>query len=444
MHLGGVYARAVAMVQHREIQERIKLGVQHFTKNAWWAQSSRLMPKVSPGLIMSFIRSSAPPAARQTMLYVRNSPAVAVAHAREMAATDYRGALIVLDYVSKMAATNSRIFDATNSWEDLESVLDTKENLAQILEDIRSGRIRSRKLPAIVSPDKRLAPGSLRKLEGRRFSGESSTEDSSTEASDIGGETRSKRPNKFLPGDDSISDTVPEGRFADLGADVRLVQSAAGKRTAGGERSQEARPYYTVKVNCELSELIKVRDSLNKYSSVKVSVLDIVLKGAAIACQRVAQANAFPGSNGRTFNEDVNIYVAIPSPQGTICVTLESANRKGVQRIAQEMAAAIIPHPDAGISVGHVSAPATFAVSMAGKDGKKLIERNVRPQVACILTFEAEDMGALLDTASKKVSKANKISAKLSCNRGVVDGSAAAQWVEEFVLLLRNPHFILL
>ena len=80
-----------------------------------------------------------------------------------------------------------------------------------------------------------------------------------------------------------------------------------------------------------------MRAKLNKYSAVKISVNDFVMKAAAMAAVKVPETNsAWMGDFIRQYN-NVNMCFAVSTDHGLMAPSLANVNLKGLEQISTEV-----------------------------------------------------------------------------------------------------------
>jgi pyruvate dehydrogenase E2 component (dihydrolipoamide acetyltransferase) len=82
-------------------------------------------------------------------------------------------------------------------------------------------------------------------------------------------------------------------------------------------------------VQVQMDELMSLRQRLNAVSKVKISVNDLVIKAAALACLKVPETNS-SWLNGNIIRKykNVNITFAVQTDHGLIVPVVQDANLK--------------------------------------------------------------------------------------------------------------------
>ena len=227
------------------------------------------------------------------------------------------------------------------------------------------------------------------------------------------------------------------------------VELTSYKRVAA-ERLTEAKqtvPHFYVSIDCEVDNLLKLREELNKHSKSKISINDMLVKACAIACLRVPDANAaWMGTFIRKY-KDVDMCVAVQTPNGLIAPIVPRTNLKGFEQIAKETKALIEKAKDGKLKPEQFIG-GTFTISNAGMFGINQLISIVNPPQACILGVSLVEKKFVVDESKLATDKpwriASKLTVSLSCDHRVVDGAVASEWTKEFKRLVENPSLMLL
>jgi pyruvate dehydrogenase E2 component (dihydrolipoamide acetyltransferase) len=90
-------------------------------------------------------------------------------------------------------------------------------------------------------------------------------------------------------------------------------------------------------VAVNVDNLIKLRGKLNTVAKSKISVNDMVIKAASLACVRVPETNSqWLGEAIRKFN-NVNMSVAVQTDFGLMAPVITNTHLKGLDEIAAEI-----------------------------------------------------------------------------------------------------------
>jgi pyruvate dehydrogenase E2 component (dihydrolipoamide acetyltransferase) len=94
-------------------------------------------------------------------------------------------------------------------------------------------------------------------------------------------------------------------------------------------------PHMYSSIECNIEELLKLRNQLKKELGVNISVNDVVIKSVALALRDVPMANAQFNAKTSTvqMNKTIDISVAVATPSGLITPIVPNADQLGVQSI---------------------------------------------------------------------------------------------------------------
>ena len=202
----------------------------------------------------------------------------------------------------------------------------------------------------------------------------------------------------------------------------------------------------TVAVNVD--NLIKLRGKLNTVAKSKISVNDMVIKAASLACVRVPETNSqWLGEAIRKFN-NVNMSVAVQTDFGLMAPVITNTHLKGLDEIAAEIKDIAARARENKLKPDELSG-GTFTISNLGMFGVHNFSAIINPPQACILAVSAAEKRVVVDEAAPKDSVspykvAHVMNVTLSSDHRVVDGAVAAQWGLEFKKFIENPEYMLL
>ena len=175
----------------------------------------------------------------------------------------------------------------------------------------------------------------------------------------------------------------------------------------------------------------------------KISVNDMVIKAASLACVNVPETNSsWLGETIRRY-KNVNMCVAIQTDFGLMAPTLFNTHLKGLEEIAAEVKDIAARARENKLKPDELQG-GTFTISNLGMFGVHNFSAIVNPPQACILAVSAAEKTVVPDEANKGFKVANLMNVTLSSDHRVVDGAVAAQWGQEFRKYIENPEFMLL
>jgi pyruvate dehydrogenase E2 component (dihydrolipoamide acetyltransferase) len=159
-------------------------------------------------------------------------------------------------------------------------------------------------------------------------------------------------------------------------------------------------PHFYVNIECNVDKLMEIRTELNKHSPVKISVNDILIKAASLACLKVPETNSsWQGNFIRKF-KNVDMSVAVQTDNGLITPIITQSNLRGLADISKEMSELrekarinkLKPHEFQG---------GTFTISNMGMLGVTNFTAIINPPQACILAVGKSEKRVVFDENAK-------------------------------------------
>ena len=206
---------------------------------------------------------------------------------------------------------------------------------------------------------------------------------------------------------------------------MRMVQASAGV------------PVFFLTLLIEMDKLIALRQELNSTQSLRISVNDFIIKASALALCDYPQLNsAFQGDFIRQFN-DVDISVAISTPNGLITPIVRSADTKGLLAINQEVKSLAKKAFDNSLKLEEYQG-GSFTISNLGMfDVDEFTAILNPPQVAILAVGGTKKELALNE--KKDVIEKNVMKITLTSDHRVVDGVLATKFLTKIKEYLENP-----
>jgi len=240
---------------------------------------------------------------------------------------------------------------------------------------------------------------------------------------------------------------VPAGAAPFTEVPLTLMRKAIARRMS--ESKREA-PHFYLTVDCEMDALMAGRADLNAVLAkeaaagegpVKISVNDILVRAAALALEKVPEANvSYAGETLRQYGR-VDMAVATAVPGGLVTPIIFDAANKGLAAIAHEMRD-LHARALAGKLAPAEYEGGTFTISNLGMYGIKEFAAVINPPQACLLAVgEAAPRPVVKDG---KVVPATVMTCTLSIDHRAVDGATGARWLAEFKRLIEHPLAMLL
>jgi pyruvate dehydrogenase E2 component (dihydrolipoamide acetyltransferase) len=125
---------------------------------------------------------------------------------------------------------------------------------------------------------------------------------------------------------------VSTSEYEDI--EITSVRKVIAERLA---YSKSNIPHFYIAIECNVDKLNTLRNELNNHSPVKLSVNDLIIKAASLACLKVPETNSSWQGNSIRKYKNVDMSVAVQTEFGLITPIIPSSNLKGLAQISKEM-----------------------------------------------------------------------------------------------------------
>ncbi|MGE4279868.1 MAG: pyruvate dehydrogenase complex dihydrolipoamide acetyltransferase [Magnetospirillum sp.] len=201
-------------------------------------------------------------------------------------------------------------------------------------------------------------------------------------------------------------------------------------------------PHFYLSIDCELDALLKVRSDLNGRSDAyKLSVNDFIIRAVALALKKVPAANASWGEEAIKRYTDVDVSVAVATPNGLITPIVRHADHKGLAAISNEMKELAGKARDGKLKPEEFQGGG-FTISNLGMFGIKDFAAIINPPQGCILAVGAGEQRPVVKAGALAI--ATVMTCTLSVDHRVVDGAVGAEFLAAFKKLVEDPLSMLL
>ncbi len=211
------------------------------------------------------------------------------------------------------------------------------------------------------------------------------------------------------------------------------------------QRLSEAKqtvPHFYLTIDCRLDKLLALRGELNGRSDAyKLSVNDFIIRAVALALKKVPAANASFAETAIRYYREVDVSVAVATPNGLITPIVKQADGKGLAAISNEMKALALKARDGKLKPEEFQG-GTFTISNLGMYGIKEFAAIINPPQGCILAVGAGEQRPVVKDGALAI--ATVMSCTLSVDHRVVDGAVGAEFLAAFKALIEEPLTMLL
>jgi pyruvate dehydrogenase E2 component (dihydrolipoamide acetyltransferase) len=211
--------------------------------------------------------------------------------------------------------------------------------------------------------------------------------------------------------------------------------------------SKQTVPHFYVSMDIELDAMLKLRADLNAKSpkngagAFKLSVNDLVIKAVARTLAKHPNANASWTEEGTALYDDIDISIAVSIPDGLITPIIRRADQKGLAAISNEMKD-LAARAKAGKLKPEEFQGGGFSISNMGMYGVRDFAAIINPPQAGILAVSAGEQRPVVKAGALAI--ATVMTCTLSVDHRIVDGAAAAEWMQSFRQIVEDPLSLML
>ena len=201
-----------------------------------------------------------------------------------------------------------------------------------------------------------------------------------------------------------------------------------------------------VTVDCEIDKLLEMRKDLNGRSpegegAYKISVNDFIIRAIALAMRKVPGVNTSWTDAAILQYDNVDVSVAVATPDGLITPIIRGADQKGLAEISIEMKDLALRARDNKLMPEEFQGGG-FTVSNLGMYGVKEFTSIINPPQSCIMSVGAGEQRAVVKDGALGI--ATVMTCTLASDHRTVDGALSAQFLQAFKAMVEDPLTMLL
>ncbi|MBH89433.1 MAG: pyruvate dehydrogenase complex dihydrolipoamide acetyltransferase [Magnetovibrio sp.] len=210
--------------------------------------------------------------------------------------------------------------------------------------------------------------------------------------------------------------------------------------------SKQTVPHYYLTIDCHIDTLLSMKETMNttavkQNKDYKISVNDFVVRAVAMALRQVPEANVIWTDKAIHFLNDVDVSVAVSTPNGLITPIVRSADKKGLVTISSEIKDLAARARDGKLSPTEYQGGG-FTISNLGMFGIKDFVAIINPPQSCILAVGAAEQRAVVKNGELAV--ATVMSCTLSVDHRSIDGAVGAGFLAAFKRIVEEPLTMIL
>ena len=205
-------------------------------------------------------------------------------------------------------------------------------------------------------------------------------------------------------------------------------------------KSATEAPHFFLSVDCDISDINKIRENVNK-GDTNISINDFIIKASALALKKFPKANCSWNDDFIRYYNSYDISVAVAVEDGLITPIVKNAISKGIEEISTEVKLLASKAKKGELSPEEYSG-GNFTVSNLGMFGIKNFNAIINPPQSMILAVGKAEPRAVV--SNNEITISNLMTVTLSCDHRAVDGALGAQWLNKFKDFIENPSLMLL
>eukprot|EP00057_Strongylocentrotus_purpuratus_P030744 XP_782594.3 PREDICTED: pyruvate dehydrogenase protein X component [Strongylocentrotus purpuratus] len=218
-----------------------------------------------------------------------------------------------------------------------------------------------------------------------------------------------------------------EGMFSEV--DLTGMRKVIAKRLT---ESKTTIPHYYSMVDCELTEIVRLRKQLKK-DNIKVSVNDFIIKAAAMALKQVPEVNVTWNGQSATPLSSIDISVAVATDGGLITPIVKGADAKGLMEISANVRDLATRARANKLKLDEFQG-GSFSISNLGMFGISEFSAVINPPQSCIMAIGGSQLAI-----GKDRKPLTYMTVTMSSDARVVDGALASRFLKTFKQNIESP-----
>lgn len=228
---------------------------------------------------------------------------------------------------------------------------------------------------------------------------------------------------------------VPKSRIIDAAPEDKVVVfNKTRKRIAEKLTfSKHTIPHFYLFSDIDITRTLKWKDNISSMVGSDVSVNDIIIKATADALAEHPELNSYVDDEKMVIKPDINIGVAVSTPEGSLVPVIHNANKLNLNEI-HEISLKNAENAKRGIV--QIKYQGTFTISNLGMFGVGKFQPIINPPECAILSVGAIEKKVVPNNGEIKI--ADILTLGLACDHRAVDGVKAAQFLRRIKEIIEN------
>ena len=209
------------------------------------------------------------------------------------------------------------------------------------------------------------------------------------------------------------------------------------------EESNLQIPSYTLNIDCSISKLNKVRNSMNEHfdNHQRLSINHFIIKITSMAMIKVPEVNSTWIGDKTLIHKNTDIGIAVAIENGLITPIIRDVQSKGLSAIRDDMKLLVEKARDKKLSPSEYQG-GTISISNLGAYGIKNFTSIINPPQSSILSIGASRKIPVIEEEAVSIDEV--ISITLTADHRLIDGAVGANFISYMKEIIENPNLMLL
>ncbi|MGI6585657.1 MAG: 2-oxo acid dehydrogenase subunit E2 [Gracilibacteraceae bacterium] len=207
------------------------------------------------------------------------------------------------------------------------------------------------------------------------------------------------------------------------------------------KKSHLSAPPVTLNIKVDVTELLNLRNQVNKTLESSVSINDLVMKAVAQSLREYPNINVTIDGDDIVFQDEVNLGMAVALPDGLIVPVIKNADRLGLIELSAAAKKLGAKAKEDKLTIDEITG-GTFTVSNLGMMGITSFTPIINPPESAILGVCAVEENLRLNNG--KVESRQIMGLSLTIDHRVIDGAQGAIFLGRIKKFMENPMEIIL
>ena len=209
------------------------------------------------------------------------------------------------------------------------------------------------------------------------------------------------------------------------------------------EESNLQIPSYTLNLDCSISKLNKVRNSMNEHfdNHQRLSINHFIIKITSMAMIKVPEVNSTWIGDKTLIHKNTDIGIAVAIENGLITPIIRDVQSKGLSAIRDDMKLLVEKARDKKLSPSEYQG-GTISISNLGAYGIKNFTSIINPPQSSILSIGASRKIPVIEEEAVSIDEV--ISITLTADHRLIDGAVGANFISYMKEIIENPNLMLL